>query len=102
VTVNYLCKPFVLKSGWPATLAAFCSGAGAIILSALLMAASLLFTDEKFMAVAGATVAVHLPVMVIEGLVTAFCIGFLKKVQPELFQALTPENHGDLRIENEG
>ncbi len=84
VIVYYLCGPFLLREGWPATLAAFCSGAGAILLSAVLMAASLFFTDEKFLAVAGTTVVVHLPVMVIEGVVTVFCVGFLKKVQPEL------------------
>jgi len=31
--------------------------------------------------VAAAVVAAHLPVMIIEGIVTALCVAFLKKVQ---------------------
>jgi cobalt/nickel transport system permease protein len=44
----------------------------------------LIFTEENFWEVAGIVVAVHLPVMIIEGTVTALCVAFLKKVQPEL------------------
>jgi cobalt/nickel transport system permease protein len=72
------------------TLAAFLAGAGAVALAALFMAASLIFTDEKFFAVAGTAVAVHLPVMVIEGIITSICIAFLAKVKPELLPFSNP------------
>ena len=60
------------------------AGAGAVILAALLMAASLIFTDENFLAIAATAIAAHLPVMVIEGIITAICVAFLAKVKPEL------------------
>jgi cobalt/nickel transport system permease protein len=43
-----------------------------------------MFTEENFLEVAGLVVTAHLPVMVIEGIITAFCVAFLKKVKPEL------------------
>jgi len=35
-------------------------------------------------------VAAHLPVMIIEGIVTALCVAFLKKVQPSILPGYTP------------
>ncbi len=87
VSVYWIFGRLIARPGWIGYWAAFVSGAGAVALSALVMAASLLFTDEQFFAVAGTTLLLHLPVMVIEGIVTAFCIGFLKKVKPELLPA---------------
>ncbi|KJS29115.1 MAG: cobalamin biosynthesis protein CbiM [Desulfatitalea sp. BRH_c12] len=84
VIVAYVFGPWIGRSGWVGTAAAFASGAGAIALAAIVMAASLFFTDEKFMAVAGTAIVVHLPIMGIEGVITAFCVGFLKKVKPEM------------------
>lgn len=65
-------------------VAAFGCGAGAVFFSALLMAASLVFTEEDFMTVARLAILAHVPVMIIDGLITAFCVIFLRKVQPEL------------------
>jgi cobalt/nickel transport system permease protein len=84
VMVYWVFGRLIGRPGWSGHGAAFASGAGAVILSALVMAASLIFTDEQFMVVAGTTLLLHLPVMVIEGVVTAFCVGFLNKVKPEL------------------
>ena len=63
-------------------------------MGALLVAASLLFTEESFFEVAGLAVAAHLPVMIIEGVITAFCVAFLKKVKPELLpgRVMHPSN----------
>jgi cobalt/nickel transport system permease protein len=63
---------------------AFACGFGSILLSALLVALSLIFTGESFVAVAKLLVVAHLPVMVIEGFVSAFCLAFIMKVRPEL------------------
>lgn len=84
VIMHYSCRPLLGRPGWVATAAAFCVGAGAVALAAIIMAASLIYTDEKFFTIAGAALALHLPVMAIEGIVTAFCIAFLAKVKPEL------------------
>jgi cobalt/nickel transport system permease protein len=84
VVVYYLCGPWVRRRGWIAMAAAFTAGAGAVALAALIMAAALVFTGEQFMTIAAASVAMHLPIMGIEGVVTLFCVGFLKAVKPEM------------------
>jgi len=66
---------------------AFGCGFVAILTSALLLAASLIFTGESFLEAAKLLVVAHLPVMVLEGLVAAFCLAFLMKVKPELLGA---------------
>jgi cobalt/nickel transport system permease protein len=84
VAVHYLCRNQITNPGKTATVAAFACGAGAVALSSVAMAAALFFTDEGFLAVAATAIVAHLPVMVIEGIITAICIGFLRKVKPEL------------------
>jgi len=59
-------------------------GALAILLSGLFIGLSLVFTGEPFWEVAQLTVAAHVPVMIVEGLLTGFCVLFLMKVKPEL------------------
>ena len=74
----------ILKKPALAAAAAFACGAGAVFLGALLAGASLMFSEGGFLEVAALLVTAHLPVMVIEGLVTVFCVAFLKKVKPEM------------------
>jgi cobalt/nickel transport system permease protein len=74
----------VRKSNGVALAAAFACGAGAVFLGGLLAGAVLVLTGEAFIEVAALVVAAHIPVMVIEGVVTAFCVVFLKKVKPEM------------------
>ncbi len=66
--------------------AAFVCGAAAVALSGLMIAFSLLFSKEEFMAVAKLTLAAHLPVMLIEGLMTVFLVRFIRKVRPEILE----------------
>ncbi|CAB5128164.1 Substrate-specific component NikM of nickel ECF transporter [Olavius algarvensis associated proteobacterium Delta 3] len=63
---------------------AFFVGSGAILLSGIIVALSLVFTGESFLEAAALVVAAHVPIMVIEGVITMFCVGFIKKVQPGL------------------
>lgn len=84
VICYYACGPLVLKSPPVAATAAFVAGAGSVLLAGVLVGVSLVFTGENFLEVAGLVVAAHLPVMVIEGIVTVFCVAFLKKVKPEM------------------
>jgi cobalt/nickel transport system permease protein len=81
-----LFRPFVLKSPRLALPAAFACGAGSVFLGAVLVGASLMFTESGFFEVAGLVVTAHLPVMVIEGIITVFCVAFLKKVKPDLLR----------------
>ena len=67
---------------------AFASGFCAVLVSSLLVGFSLYLTGEAFLPAAKLIVAAHLPVMIIEGIVTAACILFLKKVRPELLEEI--------------
>jgi len=68
--------------------AAFACGFSGILLGSLMVAISLAFTGDPFLGVAKVVVAAHLPVMIIEGLVTLFAAGFLKKLKPELLEVV--------------
>ena len=61
----------------------FAAGALAIVVGGVLLAGALITTGEEFTMVAGVVLAAHVPVMVVEGLVTGAAIAFLRKVRPE-------------------
>lgn len=92
VVCYHLCGPLILKKPPLGVTAAFACGAGSVCLGALVAGASLMFTEGSFLEVAGLIVTAHLPVMIIEGVVTVFCVAFLKKVKPEMlpgYEAMT-------------
>ncbi|MEN8189904.1 MAG: cobalt transporter CbiM [Thermodesulfobacteriota bacterium] len=66
----------------------FVAGGLAVMLSSLLMATALALSDSGFIATAKIVVAAHLPVMIIEGLITMFVLSFINRVQPKILQAL--------------
>ncbi len=76
--------PFVKRDDKSAFFAAFAVGFFSVLMGGIIVALSLVFTEENFLEVAALVLVSHLPVMVIEGFVTAFCVMFLKKVQPNL------------------
>jgi cobalt/nickel transport system permease protein len=61
---------------------AFTAGAGAVLLSAVLYAVALFSSGRAFGTTAVATLVAHLPIMPVEGLICALCVGFLRKVKP--------------------
>ncbi len=67
-------------------LASFFCGALGVFLGALLLGAFLALNGEPFHTAAQVAVLAHVPVMVLEGLVTMVVVGFLLKVKPELLQ----------------
>lgn len=71
-------------------VAGFGSGVLSIVLSGLLISASLVLTGESFTEVAGLALAAHVPVLVVEGLLTASCVTFLGRVKPELLGLRRP------------
>jgi cobalt/nickel transport system permease protein len=73
-----------LKGAFAAGLAAGVTG---VLLGILLVAGSLLAAGQGFEVLSGLTVLAHLPVMVIEGLVTGSAVVFLRKVRPEVLKA---------------
>ena len=68
------------------TLTAFVCGCMGVFSSGVLVGISLYLTGEAFLPAAKLVVAIHLPVMVVEGLLTAACVVFLHKVRPELLE----------------
>ncbi|MBW2064946.1 MAG: cobalt transporter CbiM [Deltaproteobacteria bacterium] len=67
--------------------ASFLCGSLAVFLGALMVALSLAFTGRAFHGAARILVVAHFPVMMIEGLITMFCIKFLRNVRPELLES---------------
>jgi cobalt/nickel transport system permease protein len=62
------------------------AGALGTALAAIILAALLAAGGEDFAGVAKIALIAHVPVFIIEGLVSAFTIGFLARVKPELLQ----------------
>ncbi len=94
VLVHYLCRGGIVASS-PKVAAAWgaLAGAGAVVLTTLLVAASLAFSGEAFLLAAKATLFAHIPVMIVEGFVTAAAVLLIRKVKPE-FLHITEEWDG--------
>jgi cobalt/nickel transport system permease protein len=68
-------------------LGGFAAGSGAVLLSLLMFLGVGLTADHVFFRAIGLLVIAHLPLAVIEGLITASAVAFLAKVKPEIFHA---------------
>ena len=68
-------------------ITAFCAGAFAIILTCLTGALSLFFSGKEFVGAIAMISVAHIPVMIIEGFISASVMVFLHKVRPELLHA---------------
>lgn len=77
-------KPWLHRGKRGQLTAGFLAGFCSILLSALLTAGTLWLSDTGFSHAAGILVASNVPVMVIEGCITLFIVGFLARVQPEI------------------
>jgi len=69
-------------------LSAFMCGFCSVFMGGILLAFALAFTGESFINAAKIIVIAHLPVMIIEGLIVAACVKFLKKVKPEILEVI--------------
>ena len=74
----------IRNAGKLATVAAFAVGFVAVLLSGLLVGLCLIFTEQNFIEVSGIILGAHIPVMIIEGIITTTCVAFLRKVRPEM------------------
>jgi cobalt/nickel transport system permease protein len=84
VLCYYLFAGLVGRRPGIALPAAFLCGAVSILLGAVMVGMALTFTEENFLKVSYLVVAAHVPVMIIEGIITCFCVAFLRKVKPEM------------------
>lgn len=86
VIMGLLCRPLVARSGpRMAALWGGIAGAGAIALTAIFVALALWMTGEAFLPAAQLVLLAHLPVLVVEGLLTAAAAHLALKVKPDLF-----------------
>lgn len=70
-----------------AMLTGFAAGALAVLLGAALLAAVLAAAGKEFETLAQAVLLAHVPVAMVEGLVTSSAVAFLRKVRPALLEA---------------
>ncbi len=84
VCCGLLLKPMLRGSRKQQMVAGFLAGFCAMLLSALLMACTLFLSDQGFLHVAGLVLISHVPVMLIEGVITMFVVSFLLRVEPDI------------------
>lgn len=95
----YVFRPMLMNTSARRPLAAFACGALAVGLSALCTAGALALSGEAFFNVAKALLLASLPVMLIEGLVTASIVSFLARVRPEVLsctRVCSPDTTSDM------
>lgn len=86
VMVYLLCRPLIHRAGKPRLIAAFCAGFLSVLLSGVLMAVALMFVSEGFLKLVPVIIGSQIPLMIIEGIITAAVITFIMKVRPEMLQ----------------
>lgn len=86
VVLGYFCGHFVKSPSYGVrAVAEFVAGAGAILCSGLMVAGSLVLAlGESIDAAARLIVLAHIPVMIIEGVITIFVVELLRRVRPEM------------------
>lgn len=62
------------------------AGASGVFLGTLILALALMTTGSEFMGMAKYAALAHLPVMIIEAIITGFIASFLMKVKPEILK----------------
>jgi len=89
VIVCYLCRPGILR-GTPLTAALWggIGGALAIALTTGFVALALMLSGDAFIPAARLVFLAHLPVMAVEGLLTAVAVYLAVQVKPDLFDTL--------------
>ena len=63
------------------------AGVVGVLVGASIVAAALIVAEPEFRVLSGVLLLSHLPLLMIEGLVTAGVVGFVRKVRPELLEA---------------
>ncbi|MGB8991186.1 MAG: cobalt transporter CbiM [Desulfobaccales bacterium] len=84
----YAYRGLLRRPGTAAATGAFACGVTGILLSGLLVAAALITTGQAFFQVAELVLLAHIPIMIIEGIMTLFIFLFLTKVRPEMLEGI--------------
>ncbi len=83
---HYAFRNLLAKTNLLHAIGAFGCGALSVVGAAFLTALALGFTDEGFWTSAKILFLAHLPVMLLEGCVTAMIVAFIAKTRPELLR----------------
>jgi len=87
VIMGALARPALRSnSGLFAMVMAAIAGAGAIIMSAAMVAGSLALSGDSFIAVSKLIFVAHIPIAVAEGILSVLIISFLLKTKPEVIK----------------
>jgi len=90
VLIYYLCRQGIRSDSHRVAVFWGALGGGlAIVLTAILTAGSLVLTGEEFLPQAQAALIAHMPLMVIEAFLTGAAVFLVRRVKPELFQAVS-------------
>lgn len=84
VCCHYLFRRYLGGTSPQSKLAAFLCGSVSVAGSCLLTALALAMTSEAFLPSARLLLLAHIPVMIIEGFLSVFLIGFLGRVRPDI------------------
>ncbi len=91
VLAYYLCRHGISSpSAKVAAIWGAIGGAGAIVMTTIMVAFSLMLSGEAFELAAKATFIAHIPIMLLEGFVTGAAVLLIRKVKPE-FLAIDEE-----------
>lgn len=88
----YLFQPLLAGSPARRSAASFLCGFLSVCLSALLAAMCLSLSQEAFVSAARLLVLIHIPVMIIDGIITMYAISFIARVKPELLRRPADRN----------
>jgi cobalt/nickel transport system permease protein len=91
VIIGALARPvFQINSGLFAIMMAAIAGAGAIVLSAAMVAGSLALSGDSFIAVSKLIFFAHIPIAIAEGILSVLIISFLLRTKPEIIKGNIP------------
>lgn len=82
VLMGVLLRPTFDK--WSPLAIGFIAGFGAVFLTSLMVALVLTLSGDVFLNSASLVIVAHLPIALLEGIITAYTFRLLKKVRPEL------------------
>jgi len=95
VAVYYLCRQgLAARSPVVAAVWGGIGGALSIILTTLMVGVALALSGDEFIPAAKLVFFAHIPVMAVEGLLTAFAVYLARRVKPELFAGLHSSSRG--------
>jgi len=84
IACHLLFGRLIWRRDWTGKAAAFAAGALAVALAGVLLATSLYLSGQGFEKAAILVLAIHGPMMVIEGLICTLCVSFLRTVKPAM------------------